>query len=114
MTTLPCRDDSVKSLNNILTEVRTDILNPVQPEAMDPAKIKRLYGDRLAFGGTVSTQRTMPFGTPVEVKAEVKERIETVGQGGGFLIAPSHILEPEVPWKNILAFFEAVEEYGRY
>jgi len=81
---------------------------------MDPAEIKEQYGDRLAFWGTIGTQTTMPFGTPEEVKAVVKERIQTVGRGGGLLLAPTHKLEPDVPWENVLAFFDAVEEYGTY
>ena len=56
----------------------------------------------------------MPFGKPAEVKATVKRMIETVGKGGGLVLAPTHVLEPDVPWENIVAFFEAVEEYGRY
>ena len=94
--------------------VGVDILNPVQPECMDPEQIKRDYGDKLSFWGTVGTQSVLPFGTPAEVKENVKRRIEIVGAGGGLLIAPSQELEPEVPWENILAFFEAVEEYGKY
>jgi len=97
-----------------LIEIGVDILNPVQPECMDPAEIKLKYGDRLALWGTVGTQTTLPFGDAKEVKRVVKERIETVGKGGGFLIAPTHVVEPEVPWENILAFVEAVEEYGYY
>ena len=97
-----------------LIEVGVTILNPVQPECMDPAEIKRKYGDRLAFWGTIGTQTTMPFGTPDEVRRVVKERIETVGYDGGLLLAPTHVLEPDVPWENIVAFFEAVEEFGRY
>ena len=97
-----------------LIDIGVQVLNPVQPEAMDPARIKALYGDRLAFWGTVSIQHTMPFGSPDDVRAEVKQRIETVGQGGGFVLAPSHILEPEVPWENVLAFVEAAREYGTY
>jgi len=97
-----------------LIEVGVTILNPVQPECMDPVKLKKQYGDRLAFWGTIGTQTTMPFGTPDEVRKTVKERIETVGKGGGLLLAPTHVLEPDVPWENIVAFFEAVEEYGKY
>ncbi|NPV80669.1 MAG: hypothetical protein HPY52_10400 [Firmicutes bacterium] len=97
-----------------LIEVGVDVLNPVQPECMDPARVKMEYGDRLAFWGTIGTQSTMPFGTPDEVRRVVKERVEVVGKGGGLLLAPTHILEPEVPWENILAFFEAIEEYGWY
>jgi len=95
-------------------EIGVEILNPVQPECMDPVKIKKEYGDKLSFWGTIGTQTTMPFGTPEEVKKVVKERIETVGEGGGLLLAPTHILEPEVPWENVLAFFEAIEEFGYY
>jgi uroporphyrinogen decarboxylase len=95
-----------------LIEIGIDVLNPVQPECMDPAEIKRKYGDRLAFSGTVGNQSTLPFGTPDDVRRVVKERISTVGQGGGLVLAPSHMLEPDVSWENILAFFEAAEEYG--
>lgn len=97
-----------------LIEVGVDILNPVQPECMDPAEIKAQYGDRLSFAGTVGTQTTMPRGTPAEVKAVVKERVETIGRGGGLFLAPTHVLEPDVPWENVLAFVEAAEEYGGY
>jgi len=95
-----------------LIEAGVTVLNPVQPECMNPAELKRKYGDRLAFWGTVGTQTTMPFGTPADVRRVVKERIETIGKGGGLVIAPTQILEPDVPWENVVAFFEAVEEYG--
>ena len=107
-------DGDIRAFIPDLIAIGVDILNPVQPECMDPAEMKRLFGDRLAFWGTVGTQTTMPFGTPEEVKAVVKERIATVGQGGGLLIAPTHLIEPEVPWENIMAFVEAVEKYGYY
>ncbi|MBM4087265.1 MAG: hypothetical protein FJ272_20935 [Planctomycetes bacterium] len=97
-----------------LIEIGVTVLNPVQPECMDPAKTKRQYGHKLAFWGTMGTQSTMPFGTPDEVRRVVKERIETVGYDGGLVLAPTHTLEPEVPWENIVAFFEAVEQYGVY
>jgi len=97
-----------------LIEVGVDILNPVQPECMDPAGIKAQYGDRLSFSGTIGTQTTMPHSTPAEVKAVVKERVATVGEGGGLFLAPTHVLEPDVPWENVIAFIEAAEEYGEY
>lgn len=92
-----------------LTEAGADILNPVQPECMDPVEIKQQFGDRLAFAGTIGIQTTMPFGTPDEIRAIVRERIATVGKGGGLLLAPTHVLEPDVPWENVLAFIEAVQ-----
>ena len=102
-------DGNVKSLIPELIETGMDILNPIQPECMDPAAIKRRYGNRLSFWGTVSVQRTMPFGTPAQVRAEVRARIQQVGCGGGLILAPSHVLGPEVPWENIVAFFEAAD-----
>ena len=90
------------------------MLNPLQPEVMDPAAIKREFGQDLAFWGGLGTQTTLPFGTVAEVRATVRELIDTVGAGGGFLIAPTHLVEPEVPWKNIMAFMETVDRYGAY
>ncbi|MHB0999216.1 MAG: uroporphyrinogen decarboxylase family protein [Armatimonadota bacterium] len=97
-----------------LIEIGVNVLNPVQPECMDPKKLKHEYGDHLAFWGTMGTQTTMPFGSTDEVRRVVKDMIETVGKGGGLVIAPTHSLEPEVPWENVVAFVEAVREYGRY
>jgi hypothetical protein len=62
----------------------------------------------------VGTQTTMPFGTPSEVKDTVRNVIEVLGQGGGLFIAPTHALQPDVPWENVVAFFEAVDEFGWY
>lgn len=97
-----------------LIEIGVDILNPVQPECMDPALLKQLYGDQLSFWGSIGTQTTMPFGTPQDVKEEVRRRMDTVGWNGGLLLGPTHSLEPDVPWENIMAFFEAVHQYGNY
>jgi len=97
-----------------LAEIGINVLNPVQPECMDPAEIKLKFGDLLAFSGTVGNQSTMPFGTPDEVRRVVAERIATVGQGGGLILSPSHMVEPDVPWENVLAFFEAADEFGEY
>ena len=103
-------DGNIEPLIPDLIEVGIDILNPIQPECMDPAVIKLRYGDRLSFWGTVSVQRTMPFGTPDEVRAEVRARIRDVGRGGGLILAPAHVLGPETPWENIVAFFGAADE----
>lgn len=105
-------DGNVEPLIPELIEIGIDILNPIQPECMDPAAIKRRYGDRLSFWGTLSVQRTMPFGTPDAVRAEVRARIREVGRGGGLILAPAHVLGPETPWENIVAFFEATDEMG--
>ena len=97
-----------------LIEAGVEVLNPVQPECMDPARVKREFGDRLSFFGSISVQKTMPFGTPDDVRAEVKLRMETIGKDGGLLLAPAHVLQPDTPWENVVAFFHAVEEFGYY
>jgi uroporphyrinogen decarboxylase len=97
-----------------LIEIGVDVLNPVQPECLDPAEVKRRFGDSLAFWGAMGTQTTMPFGSPEEVARVVRERIETIGAGGGLVLAPTHVLQPDVSWENILAFFDAIDRYGRY
>jgi len=107
-------DGFVEPVIEDFIEIGIDVLNPVQPECMDVAALKKKYGDRLSFWGGVGIQTTMPFGTPAEVKEVVKRTIETLGVGGGFLIAPTHALQPDVPWENVIAFFEAVDQFGWY
>ena len=97
-----------------LIKVGVDVLNPVQPESVDIARVKREFGDDLSFRGGVGTQSVMPFGSPQDVKHAVKNTIKVLGEYGGFLIAPSHVVEPDVPWENLMAFTEAVDEYGEY
>src|SRR5581483_971646 len=94
-----------------------DILNPVQTSAadMDPRELKKKYGDRITFwGGGVDTQKTLPFGTPDEVRRQVQERIRTFGQGGGFVFCAVHNIQALVPVENLLAMFETAREHGRY
>jgi uroporphyrinogen decarboxylase len=107
-------DGNLQAIIPDLIEIGIDILNPVQPECMDPALIKKQYGDRLSFWGTIGTQTTLPFGTVRDVEEAVKRNIETVGCGGGLLLAPTHMIEPDVPWENIEAFVGAVKKYGLY
>jgi uroporphyrinogen decarboxylase len=97
-----------------LVEIGLDILNPVQPKSMDPARVKKDFGRRLTLWGTVDIQEVLPFGTPQEVAEEVKLRLRTAGPGGGLILAPAHNIQPEVPIENILAFYEAARRYGRY
>jgi uroporphyrinogen decarboxylase len=105
-------DGNIRAIVPELVEIGVDVLNPVQPECLDPVELKERFGDRLSFRGTIGTQTTMPFGTPAEVKRVCRLMIETVGRGGGLVIAPTHLLEPEVPWANIEALVEAVREHN--
>jgi hypothetical protein len=90
-----------------------DVLNPVQCSAkgMDPRILKREFGKELVFwGGGVDTQHTLPFGTPEAVYREVRERIEILGDGGGFIFNATHNIQSNVPVENILALFQAVND----
>ena len=92
-----------------------DIINPVQCSAkgMDPRMLKEKYKGRLVFwGGGVDTQRTLPFGTPAEVRAEVLERCEIFSQGGGFVFNAIHNVQASTPVENMVAMFEAVKEFN--
>lgn len=97
-----------------LIEAGIDVLQSVQPEANDPAELKRRHGGRVAFWGGVGSQSTMSHGTPEDVRNEVRALMETVGEGGGYICSPAHFVEPESPLENIDAFVEAIEEFGRY
>jgi len=96
-----------------LIEIGVDILNPVQPECMNPSWLKKEYGNYLSFWGTIGIQTTLR-GTPKEIEKEVKKRIKSVGYNGGLLLGPTHILQPDIPWKNIVTLYRAIERYGRY
>lgn len=96
-----------------LIEIGVEILNPVQPECMDPLRIKDEYKDKLTLWGTLGTQTLMPFGTPSEVRDFCMKMIDKAREdNGGLVLAPTHVLEPEVPFENILAFVETVKVYN--
>jgi len=100
-------DGGVEDIVADYLDIGVDILNPVQPECNDLAGLAARFGGRMSFWGGIGTQSTMPFGAPAEVAATVNALADTLGRAGGLLIAPSHILEPEVPWGNVLTFVEA-------
>jgi uroporphyrinogen decarboxylase len=97
-----------------LIEVGVEILNPVQTSArgMEPARLKREFGRDIAFwGGGCDTQRVLPLGTPAEIEAQVKERVETFAPGGGYVFTQVHNIMPHVPPGNIAAMVEAVRRF---
>jgi uroporphyrinogen decarboxylase len=97
-----------------LIETGVDILNPVQPLAMDPAGLKRRYGKRLSFWGAVDDQRVLPLGSPEEVDEEVRLRLRQLAPGGGYILCSSHNVQPGTPMANIRAFYRAAERYRDY
>jgi len=105
-------DGNILEIIPDLIEVGVEILNPIQPECMDPVEVAEKYGDRLSFWGTIGTQTTFPKGTPEDVVKNCEDMLGTVGKNGGLIIAPTHILEPDVPFVNVEAFVEYVR-HGR-
>ncbi|HEX9118540.1 MAG TPA: uroporphyrinogen decarboxylase family protein [Anaerolineae bacterium] len=108
---------SIQPLIPDIVEAGFDILNPVQTSAanMDPATLKARFGDRVTFwGGGVDTQHTLPFGTPDEVRQQVRARLEIFGRGGGFVFSTVHNVQANVPVENLLAMYETVRDYGGY
>jgi uroporphyrinogen decarboxylase len=98
-----------------LIDAGVDILNPIQPECMDFNAVHAQYGNRLSFWGTLGTQQLMPFGTPEQVRELSIERIRTCGTKGGLILGPTHLVEPEVPFENLVAMKEAaLELYPRH
>jgi uroporphyrinogen decarboxylase len=108
---------AVAPLIGDLIESGVDILNPVQVSAvgMDTRELKRLFGRDLTFyGGGVDTQQVLPRGTPAQVRDEVHRRLDDLAPGGGFIFNTVHNIQADVPAENILAMWEALQEYGIY
>lgn len=104
---------SVTDILDDLVEIGVDVLNPVQVTAkgMEPASLKQEYGDRLAFWGAIDTQRVLPHGSVEDVQAEVRRRIEELGQGGGYVLGAVHNIQPDVPLENILTMYRHARAY---
>jgi hypothetical protein len=106
---------AVEKFIDTFIESGFDILNPVQCSAagMDPVKLKAKYGDRIVFwGGGVDTQKTLPFGTPAEIRVQVLERCETFSADGGFVFNTVHNIQAQTPVENIVAMLDAVREFN--
>jgi len=106
---------AVEPFMEAFIEVGFDIINPVQCSAagMDPKHLKRTYGDRIVFwGGGVDTQKTLPFGTPAQVREEVLRRCEIFARDGGFVFNAVHNVQANTPVQNLVAMFEAVREFN--
>jgi len=80
----------------------------------DTQKLKREFGDKLTFWGAIDTHQALPYGTPGDVREEVRRRIRDLGPGGGYVVCPVHNIQPEVPPGNVVAMYESAYELGRY
>ena len=107
---------SVYDVLDDLIDIGVDSLNPVQTNAakMEPERLKADYGDRLSFWGGIDTSKVLPFGTPLDVENEVRQKKRSFGPGGGFILNPVHNVQPVVPPENLVAMFEAAQKYGQY
>ena len=92
-----------------VVEMGVQVLNPVQPECMDIAEIKARFGDKLAFWGGISTQQTLPMGSPADVRRETREVAAVLGAGGGYILAPAQEIQEDVPLANCLALIEEAQ-----
>jgi len=109
-------DGDLRPLLPTLVDMGIDILNPIQWRCgdWDLAALKREVGHRICFHGAVDNQQTLPFGTPEDVRAEVKMLAETLGSDGtGFIIAPCHNFQANTSVENIIAMYDAAREYGK-
>lgn len=93
-----------------LVEMGIDVLNPVQPECMDIAELKQKYGAKLTFWGGLSTQRTLPYGTPEAVRAEARQVRDLLSAQGGHIFAPAQGIQGDVPLRNIEVVLEVARE----
>jgi len=107
---------SVYRLLPDLIDAGVEILNPVQVSArdMDTRRLKAEFGDRLSFMGAIDTQHVLPFGTVEEVKREVERRIAQLGPGGGYILAPVHNVQAEVPPENLITVYRHARQVGWY
>ena len=94
-----------------LIEIGVEVLNPIQPECMSFDEVHDKYGKRLSFWGTLGTQELLPFGTKEEVYKTTLSRLNKMGEQGGLVIGPTHMVEPEVPWENLTAIIEGVKTF---
>jgi uroporphyrinogen decarboxylase len=95
-----------------LMEIGVNAINPLQPEHMDAAGIRRQYGPQLALWGAVGRQTTFSFAAPEEIRNEVRHCVQTIGRSGLILCPAYDIDEPDIPWENLAAFLEGVEAWG--
>ncbi len=110
-------DGAVLPLINDFVEMGADILNPIQTSTKgldDTQALKEQFGNRIAFHGAIDVQQALPNGSAEDVKQEVARRIRDLGPNGGYICAPCHNLSFDIPPENVVALFEAAQEYGTY
>jgi uroporphyrinogen decarboxylase len=108
-------DGNIQRIIPRLIELGFDVLDPIQPEAMDPLKIKKEFGEQLCLRGGISAQQTLTRGTVDDVVTETKRILKHLAPGGGYILAPGHpVLTVDMPTENIIAMYETAFKYGDY
>lgn len=107
-------DGNITPIVGDLVEMGVDSLNPVQPECMDQIEVKRKYGNKITIDTGVSNQKTLPFGTPEDVRNETLNALRYLAPGGGFVYGTSHYAMYEVPIENVMMLYETCRKYGKY
>jgi uroporphyrinogen decarboxylase len=109
-------DGAVAPILEDLVEIGVEVFNPVQPNVPghDPDALKSSLGDRLSFWGAIDQQHLLPNGSPVEIEADVAEKIGILGAGGGYMCSPAHIVQADTSMENVEAFIAAVKKHGAY
>lgn len=107
---------SVRAFIPDFIECGIEILDPVQvgADGMDPNELKKEFGDRLVFHGGIDTQRVLPYGSLAEIEKEVREKIRAFAPGGGYILAPVHNVQADVPPESLVAVYRAGEAHGTY
>lgn len=101
-------DGNISRIIPELIEIGLDVLNPIQPASINPVEVKKSYGDKLCFWGSIDEQSTLPFGSPANVQAEVLERLRTIGEDGGLILAPTHHVQLDTPLDNFWAMVNTI------
>ncbi len=99
----------VEELFPDLIDAGVDVFNPFQPEVMDVEAVKERHGARLTFFGGISTQKTLPYGTPAQVRVEVERLIQRIGRDGGYIAAPAHDIPKDARAENIAAMMDVLQ-----
>ncbi len=104
-------DGNLNDLMDDLIEIGFDVINPVQPECMDPVEVKRRWGDKITLHGCGSLQKVLPFGTVDDVRKHVNYLIANCGRNGGLILGPSNNVQPDVPMQNLVAFYDTAMQF---
>lgn len=92
-----------------LIECGVDVYGPFQPEAVDVFDVKKQFGERVSFYGGISTQKTLPFGTPTDVRSEISRLLDEIGRGGGYIAGPAHKVSADAKPENIAVMIEILQ-----